>query len=92
MSYRICESFSTVSSGSGLNLAARDLPSQDSGSHFVSQTLDFWQNDTQLYFVGFSVFGESKEIFQRFHSNNTLDTLNIVKKNDVLLCQYMRLE
>ena len=30
-----------------------------------SQRPDFWQNDTQLYFVRFSVFVESKETFQR---------------------------
>ena len=35
---------------------ARDLPRQESGSHFDSQTPDFGQNDTQLYFARFSVF------------------------------------
>ena len=34
---------------------SRDLPRQESGSHFDSQTPDYWQNDTQLYFVKFSV-------------------------------------
>ena len=33
-----------------------------------SQTQDFRENDTQLYFARFSVFVESKEIFQKFHS------------------------
>ena len=37
------------------------------------------QNDTQLYFVRFSVF-EFKEIFQKFHSYKTIGTLNDVKK------------
>ena len=36
--------------------------------HFDSQTPDFGQNDTQMYFVRFSVFVESKEIFHKFHS------------------------
>ena len=42
-------------------------PRQESGSHFDSQTPEYWQNDTQLYFVRFSVFIESKEIFQQFN-------------------------
>ena len=46
---------------------SRDLPMHESGSHFDSQTPDYWQNDKQLYFVRFSVFVESKEIFQRFN-------------------------
>ena len=45
----------------------RDLPRQETGSHFVLQTPDYWQNDTQLYFVRFSVFVEFKEIFQQFN-------------------------
>ena len=36
------------------------------GSHFGSQTPDYWQNDAQLYFVRFSVFVESKEILKTF--------------------------
>ena len=44
-----------------------DLPRQESGSHFDSQTPYYWQNDTQLYFVRFSVFVESIEIFQQFN-------------------------
>ena len=44
-------------------------PRQESGSHLdsQSQTPDFWQIDTQVYFVRFSVFVESKEIFQQFN-------------------------
>ena len=37
--------------------------------------------DTQLYFVRFSVFVESKEIFQKFHSYKTMGILNDVKKH-----------
>ena len=45
----------------------RDSPRQGSGSHFDSQTPDYWQNDTQLYFAGFPVFVDSKEIFQQLN-------------------------
>ena len=38
------------------DLGGRDLPRQPPGSHFDSQTQDFWENDTQLYFARFSVF------------------------------------
>ena len=39
----------------------------ESGSHFDSQTPDYWQNDTQMYFVRYSVFVEYKEIFQQLN-------------------------
>ena len=34
----------------------RDLPRQESESHFDSETPDYWKHDTQLYFERFSVF------------------------------------
>ena len=38
------------------NVVSRNLPRQESGSHLDSQIPDYWQNDTQLYFVRISVF------------------------------------
>ena len=56
-------------------------PRQESGSHFYSQTPAFWQIDTQLYFVRFSVFVESKEIFQQFNFQKTIGTSINVEKH-----------
>ena len=56
-----------------------------SGSHLDSQIPDYWQKDTQLNFVRFSVFVESKEIFKQFNLQKTTGTLNDVIKH-VLFC------
>ena len=61
------------------------IPRQESGSHFDSKPPDLWQNDTQLYFVRFSVFVESKEILQQFNLQKTIGTLNDVEKH-TLFC------
>ena len=47
----VCQTWPTDVHG-----VSQDLPSQPPGSHFDSQTHDFWENDTQLYFARFSVF------------------------------------
>ena len=59
----------------------RDLPRQESGSHLDSQTPDFWQNDTQFYFVGFSVFVKSLE--GNISKVSHIKTLNAVEKHSL---------
>ena len=53
----------------------RDLPRQESGSHFDSETPDYWKHDTQLYFERFSVFVVG--LCLPFHSTDSLLNVSI---------------
>ena len=65
---------------------SRDSPSQESvyQSVLLPNHRSFWQNETQLYFVRFTVFLESEEKIQKFPSCKTIGTINDVKKQTMI--------
>ena len=74
-----------------IKCCTRELPSQPPGSHFDSQTQDFWENDTQFNLVKFSVNVQSNGIFQKFYSYKTIGALNDIKKQTCLAMSRVQL-